>query len=245
MKRQSGAVRILLYNWPIYVGTWVLGAVLLWVAALEPRFRLLAVLLGGIPILWSIVSLTVSWYIYDRSALRSARWITALLPATVERWSTIHAGLDAEVDLEPVLPGSCCARLDIFDPISMTSGSIGRARGRTKALQAAVPCSPTSLSLDSDACDAIIVAFTAHEIRDPSLRERFFEELMRCVRPGGRVVVVEHVRDTTNFLAFGPGWLHFLPRREWLRLAAKTGFGVACATRVTPWILALSLEKPS
>lgn len=243
MNRQSGVVRIFLYNWPIYVSTWLGGLALILLATFEPRIRLWAILLGGIPIVWSFVSLSVSWYIYDRSHLQSGWWITALLPSSVKNWSTVHAGLDAEVDLEPVMPGACSARLDIFDSSLMTSGSIERARGRTAPAKAALPCSPTSLPLEGDACDAIIVAFVAHEIRDQNARECFFGELRRCVRPGGRVVLVEHLRDVNNFLAFGPGWLHFQPRSEWLRLAARADLTIASEIRVTPWIMALSLER--
>jgi len=108
-----------------------------------------------------------------------------------------------------------------------------------------VSCSPTSLKLQDRTCDAVVVAFTAHEIRNGLARERFFDEIRRCVRPGGRVVLVEHLRDFMNFLAFGPGCLHFLSRGEWLRLAGNANLFVAKEKRITPWVMALSLERTS
>lgn len=242
VKRASGALRIFFYNWPTYVGTWAFALTMLLAA---PRFKWPAVILGVVALVWSSTSLLISHYIYDRSALLSGRWVSPLLPSCIQRWATIHAGLDAEVELDAVMPGHCIARLDIFDQSLMTSASIKRARARTASVNAAVSCSPTSLTLQDSTLDVVVVAFTAHEIRDRLARERFFAEIYRCVRPGGRVVLVEHLRDLMNFLAFGPGFLHFLPRSEWLELADSANFVVVCERRISPWVMALSLERSS
>ena len=117
LKRPNGAVRIFFYNWPVYVGTWALALVVLLIAVIRPRFAPVAVVLGAFPIAWSIVSLLVSFYIYDRSRLVEGRWISQLLPALVHSWAAIHAGLDAEVELDSVMPGQCLARLDLHDVI--------------------------------------------------------------------------------------------------------------------------------
>jgi SAM-dependent methyltransferase len=242
----SGAARIFLYNWPTYVGTWTAALVaIVAAAALQPRFLWLAAIAASIAVCWSVVSLLVSLYVYDRSELASGRWVPRLLDPATRMWAAVHAGLDAEVELDGVMPGRCVARLDIFDPRVMTSPSISRARATTATTKEAIKCDPTSLPLQDAACDAVVVAFTAHEIRDRGAREAFFDELRRSLRPGGRVLLVEHLRDLANFAAFGPGYLHFVSRREWLRLAAHAKLAVASETRITPFILALALERPS
>jgi hypothetical protein len=245
VKRPNGAIRIFVYNWPTYVGTWALALAMLLLAVAEPRFKLPAVFLGVIPFVWSVASLFVAFHIYDRSLLLDGRWISPLLPPSLQNWATIHAGLDAEVELDAVMPGSCLARLDVFDRTLMPASSIDRARTYAARANPAVSCSPTDLTVRDQACDAVVVAFTAHEIRNRQARERFFDELRRCLRPGGRIVLVEHVRDIMNFLAFGPGCLHFLPRREWVRLAENANLVVVNETRITPWVVALSLERTS
>jgi SAM-dependent methyltransferase len=246
VSRESGALRILLYNWPVYLGTWVSAlAVLLVALALRSAATGPAVAGAAIALAWSLASLGVSFYVYDRSELVSGRWIPPLLDAGVGTWATVHAGLDAEVLLDGVMPGRCVARLDIFDPAVMTSPSITRARRRTAPTSPATPCRPTALPLADGACDAVVVAFTAHEIRDRSAREAFFGELRRCLRPGGKVLLVEHLRDFANFLAFGPGALHFVARREWLGLASNAGLEVASERRVTPFVMALTLRRPA
>jgi len=246
VNRQNGAIRIFLYNWPVYVGAWI-GAltILLLLRFVPTSFVPLASIGSAIALAWSVMSLLVSTYIYDRSALASGRWVLPLLDQRTQTWATVHAGLDAEVELDSAMPGRCIARLDIFDPRVMTSPSIARARTRTPAAKQATTCSPTALALDDAACDSIVVAFTAHEIRDRGAREAFFMELRRALRPGGKALIVEHLRDWPNFLAFGPGFLHFVARHEWLRLAQHAKLSIASETRITPWVMALALERRS
>jgi SAM-dependent methyltransferase len=242
-RRQGGAVRIFLYNWPIYVATWVPSvAILVLFPALHLPGAWLAVLGASAALAWSFVSLLVSFYVYDASALVRGRWVPDLVTSTGP-WATIHAGLDAEVELDDVMRGPRVARLDIFDRRSMTSPSIARARLLTPAVNDATACMPSSLALDDEVCDAIVVAFTAHEIRDRETREAFFCELRRSLRPGGKVLLVEHLRDMANFVAFGPGFLHFVARDEWLRLASHAELAIASETRITPWVMALTLER--
>ncbi len=245
MNRQSGSLRIFLYNWPIYAGTWgFASAALLFMLVKKPAFAVVWILAAcAVPLFWSAVSLVVSHYIYDRSPLVSGAWLPALLATPVQTWATIHAGLDSEIILDKVMPGRCIARLDIFDARVMKSPSIGRARAVTPPNQVSTRCSPTALTLAEASCDAVLVAFTAHEIRITQARERFFKEIYRALRPGGRMVLVEHLRDAMNFVAFGPGFLHFVARHEWLRLAAQAHFVVACEMRVTPWVIVLVLER--
>jgi hypothetical protein len=59
----------------------------------------------------------------------------------------------------------------------------------------------------------------------------------------GSVILVEHLRDWLNFVAFGPGFFHFVARREWLHLAQATGFSVAKEIRLTPFVRAYRLER--
>ena len=113
--RQSGALRIFLYNWPTYIGTWLVAAlVVVLAAALAPGLLWLATLGSVLAALWSAVSLLVSLYVYDRSELVSGAWVPRLLDPVTRTWATVHAGLDAEVELDRVMPGRCVARLDIF-----------------------------------------------------------------------------------------------------------------------------------
>lgn len=242
--RPSGATRIFLYNWPTYVGTWASAVVVLLVATRLGGSSAWVIALGAVVAAsWSGVSLAVSHWIYDRSPLAGASWVKTLLPAGAKTWASIDAGLDAEVALDDVMPGECLARLDVYGGESVHAPSVERARAITPRARVATPSSPTALALADASCDIIAVVFTAHEIRSVATREAFFREIRRALRGGGRLLLVEHVRDLANFCAFGPGFVHFQPRAEWLRLAELTGLRVASETRVTPWVMALALEK--
>lgn len=240
MTREHGAKRIFFYNWPVFVGTWLGAAAVL---AFAPHTALFVVS-ACVALAWSIVSLAVSFYVYDASELESGAWISSLGLGAVGTWIALDAGLDAEIDLRATMPGKCAARLDIFDSSVMKAGSISRARRRTPRVEAATASKPSALAVATASCDAAVVAFSAHEIHPARAREEFFAELHRAVTPGGKLLLVEHVRDLANFLAFGPGVLHFLPRAEWLRLAAHAGLRPVLERRITPFVMALVLEKP-
>ncbi len=215
-------------------------ALLQWIVRPDTAF---VVLPAAGALLFSLTSLLISHVIYDRSRLSGGTFLPALLPASTRTWATLHAGLDAEIDLDAVMPGSCVARLDIFDARYMSAPSIRRARRRTATVRPALSCSPTELGLADGACCAVIIAFTAHEVRDPLARVRLFAEVRRALRPQGRAILVEHMRDLANFLAFGPGFFHFLAHGEWLRTLASAGLQVVSESRITPFVRVLVIEK--
>ncbi len=272
-KRRSGALRIFLYNWPRFALTWgaAAGAVAAVAAGDLGGGALGGVVVAGaiFACAWSALALAVSHFVYDRSALSTGTWVAALLPRATHLeagdeppsygstpdeapphapdgafvWAAVDAGLDAEVDLDAVMPGRCHARIDVYDGVVVRAPSVQRARALTPRAHVAKKAPPAALPLEDESCDVVTVVFSAHEIRDAAIRERFFAELARALRPGGRVLLVEHLRDAANFVAYGPGFLHFQPRSEWLRLAADAGLAVAVERRVTPWVAAFAFEK--
>lgn len=240
-------IRILRYNWWFYAVT-TLGAAL----ALALRLGLplpaplrLAIDAGvGTAVVWSLVSLAVSHYVYDRSALGDWRWVVAESAAPIRRWASVHAGLDhAGEALWRLLPFARGRVLDIYDAREMPAPSIARAR---RCAPPAVPATRAhfdALPLEDGGCDALFLIFTAHELRRRPARLRLFGELRRALAPGGMLVLVEHLRDAWNVLAFGPGALHFLPHREWVGLAEATGLRIARERSITPFVRAFVLRR--
>jgi hypothetical protein len=103
---------------------------------------------------------------------------------------------------------------------------------------------PAPLSVAGETVDVAFVVLAAHEIRLPEDRRQFFAELTRCLRPGARVVLVEHLRNPANFLVFGPQFVHFYSRRTWLDLARGAGLTAVHQTRITPFVGVFAFEKP-
>jgi SAM-dependent methyltransferase len=242
-------LQILRYNQPMYAkaGAASLAAILA-VVLLPMPWPLAAFVTVGVAaaLLWSASSLLVSHWVYDRSPLGRWDWLAGLLPAPPRRWTSVHAGLDETFGalrrIFPAGPADTGTVLDVYDPAEMTEPSIARAR-RLALDRSATAADFRNLPLPDASQNAVFLLFAIHELRRPESRLRLFREIARVLAPGGRAVLVEHLRDLRNFLAFGPGFLHFLPKREWLRLAAATDLAVREDFRITPFVAVLVLEK--
>ncbi len=245
--RYHGMLQILRYNRPIFLKTGVAALAAILAVAFLPIPRPLAMLvLAGVAagVLWSISSLLVSHWIYDLSPLSRWEWLARRLPTPPRNWASLHAGLDETFGaLRGIFPTGGTV-LDFYDAAEMTEPSIVRAR-RLSLDRTATPAGFRALPLAEGSQDAIFLIFAAHELRRPESRGQFFVEIARALAPGGRAVLVEHVRDGWNFLAFGPGFFHFFPHREWLRLAAMANLAVREDFRITPFVAVLVLEKAS
>jgi SAM-dependent methyltransferase len=243
--RFQGTAQILRYNRSFYVagavGVAIGGATLsalpwpVWLAL--PGWIALA--MGT---WWLLASIAASYWVYDASDLMSWKWVADLKPAG-GRWASFHAGLDEatpDIAREWGEPSAVC---DFFDPTEMTEASILRARNLARNTLRAQPVQYGAFPFESESLDAIAVVFSAHELRSAAARERFFGELRRALRPGGRLLLVEHLRDVPNFIVFGPGAFHFMSRGEWRRLCAQAGLAITEERQKTPFVAAFVAER--
>jgi SAM-dependent methyltransferase len=162
-----------------------------------------------------------------------------------DNWVNIHAGLDQTSDsLMRMFPAAGRRILDIYDHSEMGEPSIQRARRYAQPASAPETANPLALPIENCACDTIFLIFVAHELRRRESRLQFFREIWRALKPKGCVVLVEHLRDWRNFLAYGPGILHFFSRRDWLQVSSQVGFNVTNEVGVTPFVRCFVLTKP-
>ena len=63
------------------------------------------------------------------------------------------------------------------------------------------------------------------------------------LKRGGRLILGEHLRDVPNFLAFGPGFLHFLSRSSWVRLATESELAIEIEFAVTPFVKVFAMKR--
>ncbi len=243
----QGAMQIFQYNWTFYAAAFLLGVVgLIVLLTVEMTLWLRVGLCAAIfaTVFWAVLSLAVSHYVYDRSGLYEFGWLTELLPQPPSVWINIHSGLDETSGLlAQRFPHSRWQILDIYDPTQMTEPAIKRARDLTPAALPATPADFRALPIEPQSCDVIFVIFAAHELRSEAARLSFFSELHRVLQPQGKVILVEHLRDLPNFLAFGPGAWHFLARSVWLHDAQAAQFAVTQELKLTPFVRAFCLSK--
>ena len=218
-KSYQGVWNIVRFNWPFYV---VAGIVILLVIGIAGYFSglifyfLLAVALAAF--VGMVVSLLVSHYIYDRSRLYYFDWLDGLDFPKVGSAVTVNAGFDETTEiLQHKFPSLRFAMADFYDPRLHTEPSIERARKIYPPKPEVQKVNTAELPYCDHQFDIIFVLLSAHEIRNSKERDLFFSELKRVLRDGGKIIVMEHLRDLPNFLAYTIGFFHFHSRAAWIK----------------------------
>jgi SAM-dependent methyltransferase len=241
----SGVMNIVRFNWPWYVASVVVTTALVLSLSLGlVRGAAALVVVAGVfaADFWLLSSLAVSHYVYDRSAVARGEWLGAVDPASVRAGAIFHAGQDeATAAVRRQLPGIPFQHFDFFDAERNGTPSLERARAR--AAVRATQIAAGRIPLDDATLDLALVAFAAHEIRQDEERASFFRELARTLAPSGRLLVVEHLRDGWNFLAYGPGAFHFLSRGTWLGTFAAGDLRLVRESSCTSFVRVFELEK--
>ena len=236
----QGMTSIVRFNWPLYaVAFLVLTAALAGLILMEslPLRLACAVALAG-ACYFIVVSLGVSHLVYDRSDLYRFRWLDrALGGASRSHIVFCHSGLDEVSErLKDALRPEFWITLDHFDSEWMTEASIRRARKLHPPSPGTISTPFDSWPVDTSSIDIVFGLLAIHEFRSEMERTRWFEEARRCLKPGGRIVIAEHLRDPANFLAFGPGFLHFHSPASWRRCWEAAGFRKDDEFPVTSWV---------
>jgi SAM-dependent methyltransferase len=250
-----GVRQIVRLNWPFYAAAVAVVVVApIVIQRLPPAgwLRGPASAATGLVAMWLVASLAASWIVYDRSRLMQWDWILTALGFHPASWINLHAGLDESTPALRAMFEEAGGRVfDIFDRERMTEPSIIRARRRSRgALRRGTPAPEEPERVDfrrlpvpTGTVDAALLLLSAHELRTDEARTALFTELRRVLGPGGRVVVAEHLRDAANFLAFGPGFLHFHSRRTWARCFARTRFDIHAEFPITPFVRVFVLRR--
>ncbi|MCI1185793.1 class I SAM-dependent methyltransferase [Hymenobacter sp. DH14] len=241
----QGVWNVVRFNWPFYLGAGAAALSLAGVGLAGPAaLRPYAALLLALALLPMLLSLLITAYIYDFSALYRFQWLPELGPAPTALL-TLSAGFDEiSAPLAHLYPTASLLAADFYDAARHTEPSIQRARRayppypgtRTVDTRAALPLANASI-------DLAVAFLAAHEIRDAAERAAFFQEIARVLAPTGTVVVTEHLRDPANFLAYTIGFLHFHSRRAWRATFRAAGLRVEREVSITPFIIAFILRK--
>ena len=241
----SGVLKIVRFNWPWYLmAIAVTLSVILCFYLGILRGPWTAIVLAGLIAAnaWLVASLAVSHYIYDRSGMQKGAWLDGIHASNVAHVGIFHAGHDeASKAVGFRLPSAQVQVFDFYDPGRNGTGSLERARAAAARRDLAI--NVERIPISSATLDLGLLIFAAHEIRDDNQRAILFRELSRVLAPAGRLIIVEHLRDVWNFLAYGPGAFHFLSRQTWRRSFADAGMEISRESSCTPFVRVFELRK--
>jgi hypothetical protein len=245
--RFDGVSNIVRFNWPMFAvaATLTLCALVGAVLVRTPVWRVLltlgAVGLGG----GTAISLFVSHLIYDRSDLYRFAWLErATKGLNLHAATFCQTGFDeCSSLLQQRTRATAWTLLDHYDPARMREPSIQRARHSCPPALGTLPAPFDAWPTATSSADAVVAMLAIHELRSEQERALWFADARRTTRHDGRIIVVEHVRDLANFLAFGPGALHFHSVAAWRRSWEQAQLRVRDEYRVTPWVRIFVLER--
>ena len=244
-KPYQGVVNIIRFNWHFYLFagiTVLLFVVVSMYASMMLSWLCLIIALGTF--VSTSISLIVSYYIYDRSSLYKFTWMSRLPAPNTEPIVNIHAGFDeTSVILKEKFPGAALTVFDFYNPVKHTERSIERARKAYPRYPGTITTTTSQLLIPENSSVLIFNIFALHEVRDQAERIQFLKEQRRSLKTNGRIIIVEHLRDTSNFAAYTIGFFHFLSRREWLSTFALAGLSIDTSFKVTPFITVFILKK--
>src|SRR5688572_3750006 len=238
-RKFQGVLNILSFNRHFYVGG----------LAVLAAFLLVHNLAGGSAIvLWLIVAafmygllmpLLVSAYVYDFSGYYEFKWLKNLVSdqEKAKLIVNINAGFDeTSFIIKNKFPGSDIRVFDFYDAKQHTEPAIIRARKVSLVYPNTLQIASHSIPLTENTADIIFLLSAVHEIRSHEEKIQFLKECHRLCKPGGKVIMVEHLRDFPNFLAFSIGFTHFFSRSVWKNAFESAGFSSFQEIKFTPFM---------
>lgn len=186
-----------------------------------------------------LMPLVVSAYVYDISGYYNFNWLKDLNISKSKTLSVvnINAGFDeTSFSLKHHIPNSELKVFDFYNSKTHTEPAIVRARKASQIYPNTTQISTSKIPLKSSSVDLIFLLSTAHEIRDFDEKVRFLKACKRICKPNGNIIMVEHLRDLPNALAFTISVTHFFSKQTWNNAFKKAGFSLVKEQKFTPFM---------
>jgi len=186
-----------------------------------------------------LMPLIVSAYVYDFSGYYKLDWLETQIgdKSNIKLIVNINAGFDeTSFIIKRKFPESDLKVFDFYNSRQHTEPAIKRARKVSLVYPETRQIESNSIPLESNSVDIIFLLSAVHEIRSPGEKVQFLKECCRISKPGGKVIMVEHLRDFPNFLAFSVGFTHFFSRAAWRTAFERAGFSSFKETKFTPFM---------
>lgn len=183
--------------------------------------------------------LFVSAYVYDFSGFYNFDWLKKMhISDTNHNFNlNINAGFDeTSFIINSILPQAKIQVYDFYNAQQHTEPAIVRARKVSEIYPKTERIRTNSIPLPDKSVDHIFLISAAHEIRRYDEKVKFLKECKRICKANGKVIMVEHLRNFPNFMAFTIGFTHFFSRTTWKNAFEEAGFTSFNETKFTPFI---------
>lgn len=235
----QGVLNILSFNRHYYVfGLGVLAALFASWLFIEWPAILFWIIIGAF-LYGLLMPLIVSAYVYDFSGYYNFNWLNDLTPndEKIKLIANINAGFDeTSFIIKRRFPQADLKVFDFYDAQRHTEPAIIRARKVSLVYPGTQQIASNSIPLKDKSADIIFLLSAVHEIRSHKEKVQFLKECHRVCKPDGKVIMVEHLRDFPNFLAFSVGFTHFFSRSTWKNAFEHAGFSFFQETKFTQFM---------
>src|SRR5690606_36540610 len=186
-----------------------------------------------------VMPLIVSAYVYDFSGFYNFDWLKKMnLHDTKQKLNlNINAGFDeTSYIIKNILTESKLQVYDFYNAQHHTEPAIIRARKVSLVYPNTQQIASNTIPLADNTVDHIFLLSAIHEIRKQEEKIQFLKECRRVCKPSGNVIMVEHLRDLPNFLAFTIGFTHFFSKATWKKAFKDADFTIINETKFTPFM---------
>ncbi len=238
-RKFQGVLNILSFNRHFYVfGLICLALIITTYFLLNWSSILFFIIISGF-LYGLIMPLIVSAYVYDFSGYYNFNWLKdfKFTDSVHKQILNINAGFDeTSFIIKNFFPKSDFKVFDFYNQEKHTEQAIVRARKVSLVYPNTQQIILNTISLKDNSVDLIFLLSAAHEIRSQKEKIEFLKECKRVCKSTGKVIMVEHLRDFPNFLAFTIGFTHFFSKTTWKRAFKEAGFSNFEEKKFTPFM---------
>jgi ubiquinone/menaquinone biosynthesis C-methylase UbiE len=210
-------ISFLIFNW---------STVFLWIVILSFLYGL-------------IMPLIVSAYVYDFSGYYNFDWLKNYNFTDTEgkQILNINAGFDeTSFIIKNNFPKSDLQVFDFYNAKQHTEPAIIRARKVSLVYPNTQQIVSNAIPIKDNSVDLIFLLSAVHEIRTQDEKIEFLKECNRVCKPTANVIMIEHLRDFPNFVAFTIGFTHFFSKNTWKKAFQAAGFSTVTEQKFTPFM---------